>query len=506
MASTRIAERTGGIPTPTRQRAAWSFRAAGALLAVAAALSGSEAPGRPVRQAAPTVAAPAGDAPEDADPAPRFPLILAHRGMHEFAPANTIPAIEEALRLGADGSEIDVRLVASGEVVVFHDDTIERVCDGSGRVDELTLEQLRSYPLHADPAGRHPDVRVPTLDEVFAHFGSRAVLLVEMKRPKRGTGTPDDLEEKVGALIDRHGLYDTVFVSSLNPEAVARIRAAWPRVRTIFEYLHGTPTGAPTAESLETAGEVWAVGPAVKIVTPAFATWARERGFHLSTFSPYALPDLELVADLDFDLVTTMVPDLYRMVLEGAFTPDGLRGLEKPVSLDFDEPAVSYGDTVEVESRQPCSPPGCLAIPVQGADGVVLDLPASPERLYLLSCRVRAEEAGGLPAAPRLFVFERDRAVEFEPRFRRLDPERDAPGFGEGDPETEDPAPGSILRSLRLPGRVFDFDAVDEAGWRRARFVFRTSHRTRALSFVAGIAGGEGRLLLDDLALYDLSP
>ncbi|HIS03175.1 MAG TPA: glycerophosphodiester phosphodiesterase [Candidatus Pullichristensenella avicola] len=103
-----------------------------------------------------------------------LPSLYAHRGLHGNGVAeNTLVAFERACRAGV-GIEMDVRLSADGEVVVFHDDTLARLCGRNERVDALTLAQLRALSL---PGGG----RIPTLAEALAAIDGRAPLLVEIK-------------------------------------------------------------------------------------------------------------------------------------------------------------------------------------------------------------------------------------------------------------------------------------------------------------------------------------
>ena len=69
--------------------------------------------------------------------------IWAHRGASAYAPENTIPAIQQAIEMGADGVELDVQRTIDGQLVVIHDETINRTSNGFGRVADLTLRGLR---------------------------------------------------------------------------------------------------------------------------------------------------------------------------------------------------------------------------------------------------------------------------------------------------------------------------------------------------------------------------
>lgn len=73
------------------------------------------------------------------------PVVLAHRGGSQLAPEHTMAAFLKAAELGVDGFEIDIRLTKDEEIVVFHDDYVDRTCDGTGRVADLTLEELQKF-------------------------------------------------------------------------------------------------------------------------------------------------------------------------------------------------------------------------------------------------------------------------------------------------------------------------------------------------------------------------
>ena len=73
----------------------------------------------------------------------KLPLVIAHRGASEAAPANTLAAFERAIQMGADAIEFDVQLSADGEAVLIHDFTVDRTTNGTGNVAGLTLAQLK---------------------------------------------------------------------------------------------------------------------------------------------------------------------------------------------------------------------------------------------------------------------------------------------------------------------------------------------------------------------------
>ncbi len=92
--------------------------------------------------------------------------IFAHRGASGYAPENTLDAFALAMDMGADGIELDVQMTKDDEVVVIHDETIDRVSDGKGMVKDYTLEQLREFSFDNHMEG-YEHVSIPTLNEVL---------------------------------------------------------------------------------------------------------------------------------------------------------------------------------------------------------------------------------------------------------------------------------------------------------------------------------------------------
>jgi glycerophosphoryl diester phosphodiesterase len=155
------------------------------------------------------------------------PAIIAHRGASAYAPENTLAAFELALRQGADAVELDAKLSADDQIVVFHDQTTMRTTGHEGRVSEMTLGELRKLD-----AGSHFDVSfcgetIPTLEEVFKAVGQLTYINVELTNYESPS---DSLPEKVAALVKRHRLAQRVFFSSFNPIALRRIHRLLPKV------------------------------------------------------------------------------------------------------------------------------------------------------------------------------------------------------------------------------------------------------------------------------------
>ena len=140
---------------------------------------------------------------------------IAHRGFHDNqseCPENSLPAFERAIEMGY-GIELDVQLTKDGEMVVVHDEEIDRVSDGSGFVKDYTLAELKNLNFNKT----HPEyqnVKIPTLREVYEALKPTGMTInVELKT---GIFWYKDLEKKVLELTKEMEMEDRVIYSSFN--------------------------------------------------------------------------------------------------------------------------------------------------------------------------------------------------------------------------------------------------------------------------------------------------
>lgn len=152
--------------------------------------------------------------------------ILGHRGASRDAAENTLEAFWLALRQGADGVELDVRLCGSGEVVVAHDDNLKRVSGVDVAVSRASLERVRSVDVGSNLG--HSRAGVPLLEEVLAELPASVVVNVELKAD-RGTGVA--LVRAVADCLKRSGAEDRVVLSSFSSLALWHVRRLMPGLR-----------------------------------------------------------------------------------------------------------------------------------------------------------------------------------------------------------------------------------------------------------------------------------
>jgi len=157
-------------------------------------------------------------------------LKIGHRGARAYEPENTLSSFRRALELGVDAVELDVRKTRDNELVVIHNADVNKTTDGSGAVNELTLEEIQRF---VTEKGEH----VPTLEEVLDAVAKRVKVLVELKE----TGT----EEQVISLIRKKRLTENVIIISFHEDVLWKVRELSDEVETGLIYVrHKNPIQA----------------------------------------------------------------------------------------------------------------------------------------------------------------------------------------------------------------------------------------------------------------------
>ncbi|MCX6034181.1 MAG: glycerophosphodiester phosphodiesterase family protein, partial [Chloroflexi bacterium] len=155
------------------------------------------------------------------------PIIIAHRGDVAYAPENTLTAFKQAADKGMDAVEFDVKLTADGQVIVLHDQTVDRTTNGTGNPSKLPLAALQELDAGVQFPGQFPGERIPTLDEVFETVGKRIYMNVELKN----YSTPFDmLVPKVTQIVKNHGMQERVLFSSFLAHNLRKARLLLPEV------------------------------------------------------------------------------------------------------------------------------------------------------------------------------------------------------------------------------------------------------------------------------------
>ncbi|MEM3857262.1 MAG: glycerophosphodiester phosphodiesterase family protein [Thermoprotei archaeon] len=176
-------------------------------------------------------------------------LIYGHRGTRTAAPENTLPAFKHAKHVGADGVELDIHLTSDEEIVVIHDDRLERTTNGFGRVRDHTFKELESLDAGVKFGDRWRGTRIPTLRQVFQELG-RFRYKIELKH---GSSVYPGIEGKLLETVREFCLEDFVRVTSFDYDALKKVRELDGKDEIeIGVIMHGRPLWfVSIAESLE---------------------------------------------------------------------------------------------------------------------------------------------------------------------------------------------------------------------------------------------------------------
>lgn len=229
------------------------------------------------------------------------PLVMAHRGAKDVAPENTLAAFEAARELGADAIELDVTRCASGEIIVLHDDTVDRTTDGAGRADAMPLEALRTLDAGSWFDARFAGERVPLLEEVLEQMGHRLRLNIEIKGRSLSS---DGIEAEVATMLRRHGLLQETIISSFNPAALWRMRRAAPELGRGLLYAGDMPLPLRRAWGRYLVAPQ-ALHPHHSMVDAAYVAWARRKGYRVNVWTVNEPADIQRMAALGVDAIIT---------------------------------------------------------------------------------------------------------------------------------------------------------------------------------------------------------
>nr|BFE28785.1 hypothetical protein GCM10010200_010360 [Actinomadura rugatobispora] len=175
------------------------------------------------------LAGPAHAAPERTAPFP-YPdaelTLVNHRGLSPGFPENTLAAFRNSIAMGVDAIEIDLRLTKDGQIVILHDDTVDRTTDGTGRIGDLTLAQVKALDAGGHAGEEFAGERVPTYTETLeAVKGSGVRLLLDIKDASR---VPE-----IVRITQEHGMASQVIVGPRTVQALGEFKRLDPGLTTL---------------------------------------------------------------------------------------------------------------------------------------------------------------------------------------------------------------------------------------------------------------------------------
>jgi glycerophosphoryl diester phosphodiesterase len=222
-------------------------------------------------------------------------LVIGHRGARGHVAENTLASISKAMELGVDGVEIDVFRCASGELVVFHDKTLDLLTDGTGYIEQMSLDSIKQFRV----LGKEP---IPTLNEVMDLIDGTIQLNIELKGTQTAALTSD--------LINQY--FETtnweakdVFISSFDWNELKQFYKVNQKV-AIAVLTEDDPLDAiPVAKQLA----AFAINPNFKSLTQTNVDKIHEAGFKIYPWTINDPEDIKRMLEIGVDALITDFPE-----------------------------------------------------------------------------------------------------------------------------------------------------------------------------------------------------
>jgi glycerophosphoryl diester phosphodiesterase len=223
-------------------------------------------------------------------------LKIGHRGAKAHVAENTLASIEKALEFGVDAIEIDVHRCATGELVVFHDFTLDRMTNGSGEVAQHTLEQLKMLKIK-------DQYEISTLEEVLHVIDKKCKLNIELKGRDTALKTCEIVEEHIKT---NHWSLEHFIISSFQHQELDTVYKLNNQLRL------GVLTKASVLDAIEFAKTInaFAIHPNVALLTRDNVQLAQNLGYKVLTWTVNDVPTIERVKAYGVDGIISDNPNL----------------------------------------------------------------------------------------------------------------------------------------------------------------------------------------------------
>lgn len=237
-------------------------------------------------------------------------LVWGHRGASGYAPENTLSSFQLAVDQKADGVELDIQLTKDGEIVVIHDETVNRTTNGVGYVKDFTLAELKTLNANCT----HPEYEkehIPTMKEVFELLKpTNLTINIELKT---GVFDYEGIEEKIVKLTKEEGFEDRVIYSSFNHYSILKIQEWNPNAKTAFLYADGA-LDMPTygkAHHVDALHPDW-----VNLKYPKFMEECKENGLDVNVWTVNTKDQILYAKKMGVHAIIGNYPDRIRKYLE----------------------------------------------------------------------------------------------------------------------------------------------------------------------------------------------
>ncbi|WP_053348763.1 glycerophosphodiester phosphodiesterase [Peribacillus butanolivorans] len=242
--------------------------------------------------------------------------IFAHRGSKGTHPENTMAAFKEAARIGAEGIEFDVHLSSDGEMIVIHDETLDRTTSLLGYVKDCSAQKLKTADAGSKFSKEFLGERIPFLMEVFDWARGNSLLMnIEIKTDKLAY---EGIEQKIIDLIRKYRMEDRVILSSFNHQSIEKVKMLAPELERALLF-EGIPENFE--EILHDKKES-GFHPDKNSLTPAISEKAKKLGYKIRPWVANNKADIIRLAEMDVDVIMTDFPEKAIKILKAWQTSD----------------------------------------------------------------------------------------------------------------------------------------------------------------------------------------
>ena len=227
--------------------------------------------------------------------------VTAHRGCSKEAPENTLYAFEKALESNTDYIELDVQLTKDEQLVVFHDEKLERATGAKGKLSDYTYDELQSLTVKSKYVSEEdfPDARIPLLTDVFELVGEEKLYNIEIK----DHGNTNLTVEKTVEAIKEHDLESSCYVTSFSYSAVKKVKQLDPNIKT------GLIANVATTTAFMQMKNIDALSMNHLLVNATVVNNAHQNGKRIFVWTVDNKGEMEKMMALGVDNIITNCPD-----------------------------------------------------------------------------------------------------------------------------------------------------------------------------------------------------
>lgn len=224
------------------------------------------------------------------------PIVIGHRGARGYSAENTLISIQKAIEMGVDGIEIDIFRCATGELIVFHDKSVEKLTDGFGYIEQMSLDEIKKLNVLGQG-------KIPTLKEVLNMIDGKVFLNIELK----GTNTSFLTHQLLNSYFkNSNWKSEKIFISSFN----------WDELRAFYQLNKELKIGVlidkddplkaiPIAKELN----AYSINPEYILLTKLNVKKIKAENFKVFTWTVNEIIDINKMKKIGVDAIITDYPD-----------------------------------------------------------------------------------------------------------------------------------------------------------------------------------------------------